>query len=106
MLQERRDLVTPITQQLDDVVGRAIAQPNPDHLRRRPEENAHSVKVLVLADENQSVILRMLPNRKIGSSEQPHVADMFRPGINIGNCHDEPRRQIFVEKEFENRLSQ
>ena len=34
------------------------------------------MKVLVLADDNESVGLRMLPNRKIGSSKEANVADM------------------------------
>src|SRR5436309_13385327 len=46
----------------DDVVRRAITQPNPDHLRWRPEQDTQPVKVLVLGHDDESVIASIGPD--------------------------------------------
>ncbi|HZK88779.1 MAG TPA: hypothetical protein VFC56_01400 [Stellaceae bacterium] len=97
MVQERLDLITIIAQQPDDILGRAVPQPNPDHLRRRSEKDAQSLKILILAYQHKFVVSRILPNRKIGSAEQTNIADVDGVRIDIGNRPDKAGSKVFVE---------
>src|SRR6266705_4529698 len=106
MLQECLDRITTIAQQPDDIVGRAIAEPYPDHLRRRPKKDTQLLKILVFSDENESVFSRIFPNCKIGSGKQVCIADMDRTWIDVGERSDKTSRQIFIEKEPGQLLSQ
>jgi hypothetical protein len=66
MRHEPFDLAATLAQQPSNVVGRTIAQPNPDHLRRWPVQYAQSMKVLVLAHDHESLISSVRPDSPVG----------------------------------------
>jgi hypothetical protein len=88
MLQERRDVVVPATQQSDDIARRAIPELQPNNFWRRPEKNTHTMKILILADEGHSAISSAIPDRSIGCAKQTHFRQMSRLGIDISQCCD------------------
>src|SRR4029077_5158833 len=104
--QERIDLAVTLFQQPNNVVRRAISQADPDYLWRWPMKNAEAMKVLILADDDQALLLLMLPNRAVGSAHQPHVTDMNGTWVRLGKRRYETGCQIFVEKKSARLISQ
>ena len=50
LLVESDDVVVMAPPELRDVVGGAVAEPNPNELRRGASQNSEPVKIFVLAD--------------------------------------------------------
>ena len=62
-------------------------------------EDAELLKVLILGHYDEPLVLSMLPDRAIGSTRQAPIVDMDTIGIEIGECRDEPLREIFIEEQ-------
>ena len=62
IFDERVELLGTKAQQANNICRGAVAEANPDHLRRWPAQDAEPLKVLVLTDENESGGLGMLPD--------------------------------------------
>ena len=58
LLVELDDVVMTAPQYLCDVVGGAVAEPNPNELRRRASQERKSVKILILADHQAPMLAR------------------------------------------------
>jgi hypothetical protein len=84
MRHELVDRAATIAQQPNYVIGRAISQPDPNDLWRRPMKDAEAVEILILADNEKTVLSRIPPNCLIGSRAQANIADMQRSRMNIG----------------------
>ena len=95
--QERRDLAMAMPQQGDNLFGRAIAEPDPDHFWGRTVENAELMKILVLADNYEPMLACVMPNCAVGCASQFQLSDMSRAGINIGQGCAQSRGQVLVE---------
>ena len=89
------DLVAALAEQADDVCGRAVPQPDPNHLRRRSVENAEPLKVFILAHDYEPMVAGVLPDRTIGTTRQTLVADVGAAWI----FNRELRREILVEEQ-------
>jgi len=63
-------------QQLCDVVGGAVAQLNPNKLRRRAMQDGKSVKVFVLAADQAPVLTRQVPDRRIRCAALPEQSNV------------------------------
>lgn len=81
MRQKVLDRGATIAQQSNDILGRAISQPDPDDLWRRPMKNAEPMEVFILAHDDKTTVSRMPPYYAIGSTEQAHIGDMNRPRV-------------------------
>jgi hypothetical protein len=81
------------------VCRRAVPQPDPDHFRRCPVEDAEPLKVFVLADDYKPVVAGMLPDRAIVATRQATLADVDAAWLQIREVCDEPRREIFVKEQ-------
>ena len=95
--QERRYLAMAMPQQGDNLFGRAIAEPDPDHFWGRTVENAELMKILVLADNYEPMLACVMPNCAVGRASQFQLSDMSRAGINIGQGCAQSRGQVLVE---------
>jgi hypothetical protein len=62
---ELEDVIVTAPQQLRDVVCGAVAEANPNELRRRTAQERKSMEVLVLADHQASVLTRQIPDDRI-----------------------------------------
>jgi hypothetical protein len=65
LLVESDDVIVTPPQELRDVVSGAVAEPNPNELRRGTSQDSQSVKVLVLADHQAPVLTRQVPDDRI-----------------------------------------
>ena len=65
LLIELDDVVVTASQELCDVFCRAVAEPNPNELRRGPPQEGKSMKILVLADYQAAVLTRQVPDGRI-----------------------------------------
>ena len=64
------------SQQGRDILSGAVADANPDDLRRCAPQHAETMKVFVFRDENAFVLARELPNAPItgpAGAERPNV---------------------------------
>jgi hypothetical protein len=93
------DLAAAMAQQPSDVIRGTVPQPDPDHLRRRPMQNAEPMKIFILADDHEGLISSMRPDCTVRCGQQTDVADMDGVGVQIGEYTDEARRQILVEEQ-------
>ena len=59
-----------------DLVRRAVPSPDPDHLRRVPEQKASFVKVGILRHDHEGMLGRVPPDGVIVGSLQADLADM------------------------------
>jgi len=60
-------------------------------------KNTEAMKVCILADDDQVVLLRVLPNRRVRSSGQTDIGNMNGTGIRLTQGCDETVREILVE---------
>ena len=60
-------------------------------------KNTEAMKVFILADDDQVALLRMLPDRRVRSSDQTDIGNMDRTGIRLTQGCDETVREILVE---------
>lgn len=74
VLYERRNLLAPVPEQSHHISSGAVAEADPDDLRREATNDAQPVKVLVLGDEDESATRSVLPDPRISSSFQRLVA--------------------------------
>ena len=65
LLIELDDVVVTASQELCDVFCGAVAEPNPNELRRGPSQEGKSMKILVLADHQAAVLTRQVPDGRI-----------------------------------------
>jgi len=76
MCHKRRDLIAIFADCHDDVVGRHVAKAQPYYLRRRSEQNAEPLKILVLSDQDEPVGTRMLPDCEVVRAEEADLPEM------------------------------
>jgi len=98
MRHESFDRLAAHLEEPDDVVRRAITQPNPDHLRWRPEQDTQPVKVLVLGHDDESVIASIGPDCTVRGGGQADLTDMDGTGVQVSERVNKTGRQILVEK--------
>ena len=78
--RHERDRLAAHLEEPDDVVRGAITQPNPDHLRWRPEQDTQPVKVLVLGHDDESVIASIGPDCTVRGGGRPTSLTWTEPG--------------------------
>lgn len=74
-------------------------------LRRRPPKNAHSLKVLVFRDENETAVSRLRPDRLVRRASGDHARRMQRAGIRRRQTLRETVGKVVVEKQARRRHS-
>jgi hypothetical protein len=87
-----------LPEKTNNILSRAIPQSDPNHFRRRSAENAEAVKIFVLGYDHVSVLLRVLPDRLVGSAQQAHIGYVNRAVIRTRKLSDEARCEIFVKE--------
>lgn len=85
-------------EQARDVGGRAVAKPNPDHLRWRAAKDAQPLKVLVFCYEDEVLCKRSRPDRDVVSAAETEGDNVTRIRKQIRQVAREPRRQVLVEQ--------
>lgn len=75
------DLASTTSQQFRNGRRRAIAGQNPDDLRRCTPEKTEVTKVIVLRNDQKTVITSILPNQRIRRSVQPQIS-------HVGTSHE------------------
>ena len=98
---ERLDVGAPRPQQRLHVARRAVAEPHPDHFRRRPADQAPREKVVVLGDEDEAAGRGALPDGVVVGALEPEVPDVRGGGVGIGQAPDQAPRQVVVEEELQ-----
>lgn len=79
--RKRQNLVEPGAQELRCVSRGAVAETDPDHLRRKAAQNTQSVEILVFRDEQETPGSGMLPNCGIGRAFKALIAHTWvEPG--------------------------
>ena len=68
---ESDDVVVMAPQKLRDVVGGAVAEANPDELRRGATQDGKPVKVFVLAHDQTPVLTRQVPDGRVSRAALP-----------------------------------
>ena len=61
-------------------------------------EDAEPVKVFVLGDDRKATAAGKIPDRLISGPKQAGIADMYRPGKNVGDRGCYASRQILVNE--------
>jgi hypothetical protein len=74
------DLVASLAEQADDVCGRAVPQPDPNHLRRRSAENAEPLKVFILAHDYEPMVAGVLQIARSEPLAKPWSPTWVQPG--------------------------
>ena len=76
LLVELDDVAMTAPQEPCDIVGSAIAESNPNELRRSTSQESKSVKILVLADHHAAVLTREIPDDRIRRPAVPKQANV------------------------------
>lgn len=84
---------------VDNVLGRAITQANPQDLGRMAAHSTQLLEILILGEEDELVHLGMFPDCLIRSTPQSDIQRVLRPRIAVGDQIYELTRQILVDKE-------
>lgn len=82
-----------------DVSNGAVADPHPDHSWRWAAENAESVEVAVLRDQNETFRRRASPDCVIASASKAEIDNVRRVWIQVGKVADQARREMPVEED-------
>ena len=77
MFHELHDLGVPGTEETCDVDRGAVAEPDPDDLRRWSEKNAQAMKVLVLGHEDEAVRAGICPDGPVAARRQTNSAHVI-----------------------------
>jgi len=86
-----------MAEQILDLTGRAVADADPDGLRRRAAREAQLMEVGVLGDGDQVVRQRVTPDIEVVSRSQADVADVNGAGEEAGERRNEPMREVLIE---------
>ena len=78
MLDELDKLAVPSPKETDHVGRRAVAQADPDNLRRRAVKNAQPMEIFVLGHEDEPVCPGILPDLAVASSHESSATDVDR----------------------------
>jgi hypothetical protein len=76
MLDELDDLAVPSAEEAYYIVRRAVAEADPDDLRRRAVQNAQAMEVFVLGHEDEPVCRGVHPDLAVASSCESNAADV------------------------------
>jgi len=91
----------PCAEERFDVVGGAVPEPYPDHLRRRSAHEAALAEVVVLGDDREPAVSRVAPDGLVIGRLQVELADVNRAGIELPEPTREARREVVVEEELQ-----
>lgn len=83
-----------------NVAGGAIAEANPDDLRRESKQKAALVKLGVLRNNCEALFPGKFPDDLIGCALQAEVTDVRRIRENRGQDRDQPVGEILVKEEL------
>ena len=72
---------------------RTVSEANPDHFRRGSVKEAALVKVGVLGDDGEAMLLRVIPHGGIASPVETEVPDVLRVREQVDDGVDQLRRQ-------------
>ena len=89
----------PGSEQRLDFGRPAIAQPHPDHVRRRASKEAPLSEVIVLRDDHVTTCCRELPDGLVIGTGQPEFAHVRGVGEEIRKAADQAAGEILVEEE-------
>ena len=78
MLDELDKLAVPSPKETCHVVRRAVAEADPDDLRRRAVKNAQPMEIFVLGHEDEPVCRGILPDLAVASSHESGATDVDR----------------------------
>jgi hypothetical protein len=104
--QESLDFHATRAEQSNDFRRGAISESDPNHLWRRPVEDAKPMKVFILGYDCEAAILRILPNLAIGRACQPEVNDVGAIGICVCKLTEKASRKVLVKKNSVRLISQ
>ena len=76
LLVESDDVVVTAPQQLCDVIGGAVAESDPNELRRSASQESKSVKILVFADHQALMLTCQLPDDRIRRPAVPQYPNV------------------------------
>lgn len=76
MFNEPDDLAVPSPEETCYIVRRAVAEADPDDLRRSSMKNAEPVKVLVLGHENEPIRGGVRPDLPVASRRESSLTDV------------------------------
>jgi len=99
LLTESDDVLVMAPQQLRDVVSRAVAEPNPNELRRRTMQDGKSMKIFVLTDDQASVLTRQVPDCCIPCAAMPQQSNVQGTRKNVRQPFAQLLRQWLIEEE-------
>lgn len=85
-------------QKLIDLIRGAVAEFEPDDLRRVIFEYTAFRKISIFGDDGKPVDAGMIPNFSIIGCTEPEIVDMRRTGIQVRQSFREPRRKILVQQ--------
>lgn len=77
-----------------------VADAEPDEFRRVPKQKAALLKIRVLRDDHESVLLGVIPDRGVGGILQPDFPHMRATRVEIAKKARKSRREILVEQEL------
>ncbi len=106
MFRERVHSICAEAQQPSHICRRAVAESNPDHLRRRAQQHTQAVEVLVFRYEHEVLCCRTSPYRPVASAAEAEGQDMRGTRVEVGKLADEARRKVLVEQELHAKMFQ
>jgi hypothetical protein len=92
-----RNLFPAKTEQTNNVGCRAVAEPNPDYLRRRASQYAEALEVLILGHEDKAIGGCPFPDPKIRLAGEPEIKHVSRIRIQISQRLRQGDREVLVE---------
>ncbi len=70
-----------------------------DYLGRRALDYAAFVEVRIFCDDDQVVPAGVVPDLRVRCATEPVRLNMDGAGIDIGQCINQPRRQVLIEEQ-------
>src|SRR4030095_9613733 len=83
-----------------NVAGAAVPVGEPDHLRWSSQNEAPLVKVVVLGNDYESLLLRDFPNLRVRRSIQSEVFDVRRAWKPLPDDLDPLMRQVLIQQQL------
>src|SRR5437899_10635035 len=83
-----------------DLLRRAVPSPDPDHLRRVPQQEAPFVEIGIPRDDREPMLGSVSPDGVVVGSLQANLADMRRVRIEVADEGEETGREVLVEEQL------
>jgi hypothetical protein len=97
-LHERDDDCVAVEKELPDGASAGIANHEPDDLRWGASEEAELAEVIVLRNQHEPMLRRIVPELVIGSATETDLVDMDCAWESTCESCDEPMTEVLVEE--------